>query len=77
MTRTFMIKSKDEYKPGQTVTVWNNMPDKKLQEKYKIVKLLHYNKKDSIGEFKVEPVDVSKDPGNLTDGHGHPSKGLR
>ena len=77
MTRTFMINSKDEYQPGQVVSTWNGMPDSKAQEKYKIVKLLHYNQHDNLGEFKVTPVDVSQDPGNLTDKNGNPSPGLR
>lgn len=77
MIRTLHAKTKHVYKIGQIVSVYNTMPDKKKTEKYKIIKLIRYRPADELGEYQVKPINVSKDPGNLTDKDGKPSKGLR
>lgn len=75
MLRTFFAER--PLTTGRVVSVWNGMPNRKQKEAYRIVKLVHYSTADGVGEYQVEPVRVSKDPGNLRNADGTPSKDLR
>ena len=77
MLRTFHVSSKHEYKPGQIVSVYSTMPTSQANEKYKIVKLVHYSKENDLAEYQVKPVDVARDAGNLKDQHGNYKKSIR
>ena len=65
MIRSFIMTSKDEYRPGQTVKMLDQTPSPQKYDQFKLIKMTAWNPKSQVGEFQVQPVDRPSDPDHL------------